>query len=135
MQPSEKLLVYDRGVTISPWEDPEEIYSQLVSYRTGDVRAPRLDEREALATEVDEILAAIGGGSPPIGDAALGLRTVQILEAAERSARDGSRPVVLGRDVAPGTAAFTIAGNGNLNGNGNGSGNGHAAFPARTTGE
>jgi predicted dehydrogenase len=135
MQPSEKLLIYDRGVTISPWEDPEEIYSQLVSYRTGDVRAPRLDEREALATEVDEILAAIGGGSPPIGDAALGLRTVQILEAAERSARDGSRPVVLGRDVAPGTAAFTIAGNGNLNGNGNGSGNGHAAFPARTTGE
>jgi predicted dehydrogenase len=100
MQPSEKLLVYDRGVTISPWDDPEQIYSQLVSYRSGEVRAPRLDDREALAVEVDEIVGAIGGGSMPVGDAALGLRTVRILEAAERSARDGSRPVTLNPDPA-----------------------------------
>ena len=71
-------------------DDPEQIYSQLVSYRSGDVRAPRLDDREALAVEVDEIVGAIGGGSMPVADAALGLRTVRILEAAERSARDGS---------------------------------------------
>ncbi len=99
MQPSEKLLVYDRGVTISPWDDPEQIYSQLVSYRSGEVRAPRLDDREALAVEVDEIVGAIRGGPMPVGDAALGLRTVQILEAAERSARDGSQPVTLRTDT------------------------------------
>lgn len=113
MQPSEKLLVYDRGVTISPWEDPEEIYNQLVSYRTGDVTAPRLDDREALATEVDDVVRAIRGGPPPLSDAALGLRTVQILEAAERSARDGSRPVTLDGARTPplaATTAFAVGG-------------------------
>lgn len=110
MQPAEKLLVYDRGVTISPWEDPEEIYNQLVSYRTGDVRAPRLDEREALATEVDEIVSAIAEGTPLVGDAALGLRTVQVLEAAERSARDGSRPIALGGVLAQTVKAIPVIG-------------------------
>ena len=107
MQPSEKLLVYDRGVTISPWEDPELIYNQLVSYRSGDVRAPRLDDREALAVEVDEVIGSIVRGGSPAGDAMHGLRTVQILEAAERSARHGSRPVTLG-SAAPVSAPTAI---------------------------
>ena len=43
MQPSEKLLIYDKGVTIAPDDDPEKVYRELVSYRSGDVLAPRLD--------------------------------------------------------------------------------------------
>jgi predicted dehydrogenase len=95
MQPSEKLLVYDRGVTISPGDDAEKVYSELVSYRSGDVLAPRLDDREALAVEADELVRHILDGGTPAADAQSGLRTVRILEAAERSARDGSRPVSL----------------------------------------
>jgi predicted dehydrogenase len=95
MQPSEKLLIYDRGVTISSWDDPEQVYSQLVSYRSGDVRAPRLDDREALAVEVDEILDCLANGGNPVADGASGLRTVRILEAASRSARHSSHPVRL----------------------------------------
>lgn len=95
METSEKLHVYDRGVTIAPWEDPEAVYNQLVSYRTGDMWAPRLDTREALAVEAEELVAAIRDGGPLIGDAAAGLRSVRILAAAEQSMRAGSRLVRL----------------------------------------
>lgn len=96
VQPSEKLLVYDRGVTIAPWDDPEAVYSrQMVSYRSGDMHAPRLDDREALAVESDELIRAILDGGSVIADGRSGLRTVRILEAAERSVRNGSRPVAL----------------------------------------
>lgn len=105
MQPSEKLLVYDRGVNISSWDDAEQVYSQLVSYRAGDVRAPRLDDREALAVEVDELLRCLVHGGQPAADAASGLRTVRILDAAARSAHDSSHPISLAspppRDLRP----------------------------------
>lgn len=102
VQPSEKLLVYDRGVTIAPWNDPEAVYSsQMVSYRSGDMHAPRLDDREALALEADEIVAAILHGGQVVADGRSGLRTVQILDAAERSVRSGGRPVRLAPHVAP----------------------------------
>jgi predicted dehydrogenase len=95
MQPSEKLLIYDKGVTIAPDDDPEKLYSELVSYRSGDVLAPRLDDREALSVEVDEIVNCILYGGTPTADGFAGLRTVRVLEAAARSAREGSHPVDL----------------------------------------
>ena len=60
----------------------------LVSYRTGDMYAPKLDRREALA-------AAWRGSSPtpstrtatPLTGAAAGIRVVSLLEAAEQSLR------------------------------------------------
>ena len=32
MHPSEKLLIYDRGISIAPWTDREAVYGALVSY-------------------------------------------------------------------------------------------------------
>lgn len=99
VQPSEKLLVYDRGVTIAPWNDPEAVYStQMVSYRSGDMHAPRLDDREALSLEAEELIAAILYGGSVVADGRSGLRTVRILDAAERSVRSGSLPVSLGEE-------------------------------------
>lgn len=97
VQPSEKLLVYDRGVTIAPWDDPDVYSRQMVSYRSGDMHAPRLDEREALAVEADELVGAILDGGSIIADGRSGLRTVRILDAAERSVRNGSQPVAIER--------------------------------------
>ena len=96
MQPSEKLQVYDRGVTISQWADPEQVYEQLVSYRTGDMHAPRVGNAEALSVEAEEIVASIRNGGSPVADGAAGLRTVRILAAAEQSMRHGSHPIELG---------------------------------------
>jgi predicted dehydrogenase len=87
MQPSEKVQIYDRGVSIAPWTEREEVYSQLVSYRSGDMRAPRLDDREALAVETDHIIECILKGNTPMADGQSGLRTVRILDAADLSAR------------------------------------------------
>jgi predicted dehydrogenase len=99
MQPSEKLLIYDKGVTITPDDDPEKVYSELVQYRSGDVLAPRLDDREALAVEVDELVQCILHGGSPTSDGRAGLRSVQVLEAASRSARDGSLPIAIDADA------------------------------------
>jgi predicted dehydrogenase len=108
VQPSEKLLIYDRGVTIAPWEDPEAIYSQMVSYRTGDMHAPRLDDREALSVEAEELIACIRQGGSPTADGASGLRTVRILEAAERSVLRGGRPVALDGARSAGLTAIGV---------------------------
>jgi predicted dehydrogenase len=92
MHPSEKLLVYDRGVSIAPWSDPEDVYSALVSYRSGDMSGPHLDTREALAVEVDHLLECIATGARPISDGLSGLRTVKVLEAANLAAGGRQTP-------------------------------------------
>ena len=99
MQPSEKVLVYDRGISIDPGtsspleDDPEQMYSQLVSYRTGDMWAPMIDHREALAVEADHIIDCIRNDQVPETDGRSGVRTVRIMAAAEASARNGQQPV------------------------------------------
>ena len=89
--PSEKLRVYDKGVDIDVVDD--QLRRQiLVSYRTGDMYAPKLDRREALSLVVQEFADAIRARRAPLTDAAAGLRVVALLEAAERSLRaDGQR--------------------------------------------
>jgi predicted dehydrogenase len=108
MQPSEKLLIYDKGVTIAPEDDPEKVYSELVQYRSGDVLAPRLDDREALSVEVDELVRCIQHGGTPTADGDAGLRAVRVLEAAARSARDGSHPIDLAGDHRGGLTPLRI---------------------------
>ena len=89
MEPSEKLKIYDKGVNIEP-SASADIYSQLVSYRSGDMRAPKVDGREALSYEAEHLLQCIRTGSRPIADGAAGLRVVRILEAAQYSLDAGS---------------------------------------------
>jgi predicted dehydrogenase len=100
MDPSEKVKIYDKGVTITPSSSPSEVYGQLVSYRSGDMHAPRLSMQEALAVEAEHLLTCIRTGATPTADGHAGLRTVRILEAAQRSICSNSTPVRL-----PGVAA------------------------------
>ncbi|MGH7658544.1 MAG: Gfo/Idh/MocA family protein [Gemmatimonadales bacterium] len=92
MQPSEKLKVYDKGVLISQDTTPESEYPWMISYRSGDMHAPKLDTTEALAVEVENILQAVRGKADLISDGQAGVRVVRILEAAQRSIdQDGAR--------------------------------------------
>lgn len=97
VEPSEKIKIYDKGVKISKAGDPgENPYQMLIEYRTGDMHAPRLDTREALAVEADEIITYLHkGGKPPAADGRSGLRVVRVLEAAERSIASGGQAVPL----------------------------------------
>ena len=89
MEPSEKLKIYDKGVNIAP-STSDDVYSQMVSYRSGDMRAPKIDGREALSYEAEHIVHCVRTGSRPTADGAAGLRVVRILEAAQNSLDAGS---------------------------------------------
>ena len=93
LEPSEKVKVYDKGVTVNP--PREGVYQMLIGYRTGDMWAPRLETTEALRVEADEFVRCIESGEPPATDGSAGLRVVEILEAATRSMADRGRPVEL----------------------------------------
>jgi predicted dehydrogenase len=87
MEASEKLKVYDKGFSVS--SSPENEYHLLINYRTGDMHAPQLETREALAIEVDNVAAALEGKEPLVADGRAGWRVVRILEAAQRSIAEG----------------------------------------------
>ncbi len=92
MEPSEKIKVYDRGVELA---DPEGIHRALISYRLGDMWAPRLDGTEALRLVVAEFIRTASTGAHPITDGVNGLNVVRILEAAEMSIKHRGREVKL----------------------------------------
>ena len=90
VEASEKLKVYDKGFTVAPHPSPEDEYKLLISYRVGDMHAPQLDAKEALAVETENVVRAVQGVEPLVADGWAGWRVVRILEAAQRSiARDG----------------------------------------------
>jgi predicted dehydrogenase len=83
-EPSEKIRIYDRGVSIQTTATPAEVYQQFVSYRQGDMLVPQLSTREALAVEVEHLVDCIHTGRAPRSDGRAGLRVVRILEQAQR---------------------------------------------------
>ena len=97
IEPTEKVRVYDRGVTTRSESDVdrEAAYQTLVSYRTGDVWVPKLDSTEALHYVCQEFLSAIAQSRRPLTDGQAGLRVVRLLEAAQRSIGAGGGPVRL----------------------------------------
>lgn len=87
LQLAEKIKIYDKGITFE--EDPQSLHERRVGYRAGDMHAPHLATKEALSLLASDFLAAIEGGSQPIASSGSGLRVVEIMEAADRSLRDG----------------------------------------------
>jgi predicted dehydrogenase len=96
IEPTEKVRVYDSGVTTTRTadkEDREAAYRTLVSYRTGDVWVPKLDSTEALHYVCKEFLAAIREKRRPLTDGQAGLRVVRLLEAAQKSMDQGGAKI------------------------------------------
>jgi predicted dehydrogenase len=85
MEPSEKVKIYDKGVSFT--DDSEQIQQMRVGYRTGDMWAPKLDAMEALRTEGEHFVECIEHGTKPDTDGYLGLRVVELIEAATSSTR------------------------------------------------
>jgi predicted dehydrogenase len=91
LEPAEKIKVYDKGVDVGTEEGR---YRLLVSYRSGDMWAPRVDEAEALQREARYFLDCITSGKRPFNDGRAGLRVVRILEAADASLKRRSEIVL-----------------------------------------
>ncbi|MGA8727716.1 MAG: Gfo/Idh/MocA family oxidoreductase [Terracidiphilus sp.] len=82
LEADEKVKVYDKGVKIS---SREGVYELLVSYRSGDMWAPQLEQVEALRKELTYFVECISSGQEPFNNGCAGLRVVKMLETASES--------------------------------------------------
>jgi predicted dehydrogenase len=92
LESDEKVKVYDKGVEITSGQG---VYDLLVSYRSGDMWAPKVDQTEALKLEAKYFVECIEKNQTPFNDGVSGLRVVRLLEAAAQSLKDRGRPVQL----------------------------------------
>ena len=95
LEPSEKIKVYDKGVSFT--DDPQQIQEMRVGYRTGDMWAPKLAVTEALRVEGEHFVDCIEHGKTPETDGRLGLRVVELIEAATSSMRGKGETVYIRR--------------------------------------
>jgi predicted dehydrogenase len=95
VEPSEKIKVYDKGITVDGTTDGSTAYQLLVGYRAGDMWSPHLQTTEALATELRDFIACIEHRTAPVSDGRAGLRVVRLLEAASFSMAERGRVVEL----------------------------------------
>jgi predicted dehydrogenase len=92
LEADEKIKVYDKGIQVSSGDG---LYNLLVSYRSGDMWSPRVEQNEALRIELGYFIDCITGSGKPINDGVAGWRVVKMLEAAEKSVKNRGRIVNL----------------------------------------
>jgi predicted dehydrogenase len=90
LEADEKIKVYDRGVNIA---NGQGVYDLLVSYRSGDMWAPKIDQAEALAGEARYFIDSVSNNRTPFNDGHAGLRVVKLLEAADRSLKERGKEI------------------------------------------
>ncbi len=93
LEADEKIKVYDKGVSMLT--HPSNLHQLLVSYRSGDMWAPQVEQIEALRAETAYFLKCIEENKKPFNDGVAGLRVVRILEAAEKSVRNRGEALAL----------------------------------------
>jgi predicted dehydrogenase len=86
---TEKLRVYDKGVTVLPHYDTFGEFQ--LSYRYGDIVIPKIDGAEPLKNEAEHFVQAIVEDQPLRSDGQSGLDVVHALELACESIRDDGR--------------------------------------------
>ncbi len=90
-EPIEKVKIYDKGVDIV--QSSDEVYNLLIQYRTGDMYCPKIDTTEALTVEVNQIVDSLENDKTAAVDGKTGLMVVNILEAAQKSIKNGGKEV------------------------------------------
>jgi predicted dehydrogenase len=88
----EKIKLYDKGVEV---KNKENVYNLLVSYRSGDMWAPKVDQVEALKLEAEYFVDCVTNGKTPVNDGHAGLRVVKMLEACNKSLKNHGQMVLL----------------------------------------
>jgi predicted dehydrogenase len=97
LNPTTRVAIYDRGVDLATPDElgADERRNMLVSYRSGDMVAPALTEKEALGTMVAQFATAVRSGIPSPTDGLAGLRVLEILQAASRSVAENGALITL----------------------------------------
>lgn len=96
IEPQDKVKVFDKGVEVQPYTDTLEEFH--LAYRYGEVKPYPLTWQEPLRLECLDFLSCVKNGQTPRSDGQLGVKVVQVLEAAQKSLDDGgTREAVLWR--------------------------------------
>ena len=82
----EKVKVFDHGVD---FQEPADFGEFQLSYRTGDIVAPKVSSTEPLWLEAEHFVHCVRSGETPLTDGWAGLRVVASLEAAQASLDGG----------------------------------------------
>src|SRR5271163_1106666 len=91
LEADEKLKVYDKGVQMNG----DGVYQLLVSYRSGDMWAPRVEQVEAQKMEAAYFVDCIMNDKTPFNDGVAGLHVVRMLEAADQSLQQKGKIIQL----------------------------------------
>ena len=86
LEADEKIKVYDKGVRLN--NNGDSLRDLLISYRSGDMWAPQVEQLEALNVELGYFVDCVTNSKRPFNDGEAGLRIVKMLEAAETSVRN-----------------------------------------------
>lgn len=92
LEADEKLKIYDKGVEV---RSRESTYKLMVSYRSGDMHSPRVEQVEALKMETNYFVSCIKKGEKPVNDGASGLRVVKLLEGCNESLKKNGREITV----------------------------------------
>jgi predicted dehydrogenase len=98
----DSVRVYDRGMDFA--EPPANFGEYRLTYRSGDMVAPRIEALEPLAQELKDFASAVRTGTKPVSNSAIGLEIVLALEALETSLANGGERVPV-RSAAAALAA------------------------------
>ena len=89
----EKIRVYDKGVDVQPHY--ENFGEFQLSYRSGDIFIPRIDQIEPLKNEASHFVDCVLGNETCISNGSHGLEVVRVLEKACESIKLDGRPLDL----------------------------------------
>lgn len=91
----EKIKIFDKGID-KPTGASGDFAEFQLAYRYGGSYSPYIKEQEPLKAECADFIRCIVQGDVPMTDGVNGLSVVEVLEAADRSLRNGGQPVELG---------------------------------------
>jgi len=103
LEADEKIRIYDKGLhvdgngasRVDGNGNTDGLYELLVSYRSGDMWAPRLERTEALTVELGYFIDCLMRDQTPVNDGVAGARIVKMLEAADRSLKERGKEIPL----------------------------------------
>ena len=91
MEADRKITVYDKGATTTRTQF--DTYGEFVTLHFGDIHIPKIGNDEPLRVECQHFVDCIRDDRQPRSDGRDALNVVRVLEAMERSLREGGRPV------------------------------------------
>ena len=91
MEADRKVTVYDKGATTT--RTKFDSYGEFVTLHFGDIHIPRIGNEEPLRVEAQHFVDCIANDEPVLSDGRDALNVVRVLDAMERSLRNGGQPV------------------------------------------